>query len=103
MENRALHAVEEHTRSLSNGGSVILVHWIGPTDYPLGSDAAAALFVERIIRRASSSARRPISLISPGRVVARLSCLRAGGRANDGRRISVRAIRPVSANAEQTE
>jgi hypothetical protein len=48
MENRALHAVEEHTRSLSNGGSVILVHWIGPTDYPLGSDAAAALFVERI-------------------------------------------------------
>jgi hypothetical protein len=25
--------VEEYTRSLSNGGSVILVHWIGPTDY----------------------------------------------------------------------
>src|ERR1700728_2136931 len=36
--------------------------------------------------RHASHARRPISSISPGRVVARLSCLPAGGRANDGRR-----------------
>src|ERR1700722_4190204 len=48
MENRALHAVEEHTRSLANGESVILVHWIGPTDYSLSRDEAAALFIERI-------------------------------------------------------
>jgi len=36
------------TRSLPRGGSVILVHWTGPTDYPLGGDEAAALFIERI-------------------------------------------------------
>jgi cyclopropane fatty-acyl-phospholipid synthase-like methyltransferase len=36
------------TRSLSSGGSVILVHWIGPTDYPLSGDEAAALFIERV-------------------------------------------------------
>jgi cyclopropane fatty-acyl-phospholipid synthase-like methyltransferase len=35
-------------RSLPKGGSVILVHWTGPTDYPLSGDEAAALFVERI-------------------------------------------------------
>ncbi|MGB7975837.1 MAG: class I SAM-dependent methyltransferase [Roseiarcus sp.] len=33
--------------SLSRGGSVILVHWTGPTDYPLSGDEAAALFSER--------------------------------------------------------
>jgi cyclopropane fatty-acyl-phospholipid synthase-like methyltransferase len=36
------------TRSLPTGGSVILVHWTGPTDYPLSGDEAAALFIERI-------------------------------------------------------
>ena len=36
------------TRSLPRGGSVILVHWTGPTDYPLSGDEAAALFIERI-------------------------------------------------------
>jgi cyclopropane fatty-acyl-phospholipid synthase-like methyltransferase len=36
------------TRSLLKGGSVILVHWTGPTDYPLSGDEATALFVERI-------------------------------------------------------
>jgi cyclopropane fatty-acyl-phospholipid synthase-like methyltransferase len=36
------------TRSLSSGGSVILVHWTGPTDYPLSGDEAAALFIEQI-------------------------------------------------------
>jgi cyclopropane fatty-acyl-phospholipid synthase-like methyltransferase len=38
------------TRSLPRGGSVILVHWTGPTDYPLGGDEAAALFIELIGR-----------------------------------------------------
>jgi cyclopropane fatty-acyl-phospholipid synthase-like methyltransferase len=33
------------TRSLSEGGTVILVHWTGPTDYPLSGDEAAALFI----------------------------------------------------------
>jgi cyclopropane fatty-acyl-phospholipid synthase-like methyltransferase len=36
------------TRSLSSGGSVILVHWTGPTNYPLSGDEAAALFIERV-------------------------------------------------------
>jgi trans-aconitate methyltransferase len=35
-------------RSLLRGGSVILVHWTGETDYPLSGDEAAALFVERM-------------------------------------------------------
>lgn len=35
-------------RSLPRDGSVILVHWTGPTDYPLSGDEAAALFIERI-------------------------------------------------------
>ena len=39
---------------------------------------------------------------SPGRVVAPLSRLCEGGRANDARLISVQAIRPVSAIAAQT-
>jgi cyclopropane fatty-acyl-phospholipid synthase-like methyltransferase len=34
--------------SLVTGGSVILVHWTGPTDYPLSGDEAASLFIERI-------------------------------------------------------
>jgi cyclopropane fatty-acyl-phospholipid synthase-like methyltransferase len=36
------------TRSLAPGGSVILVHWTGSTDYPLSGDEAVALFIERI-------------------------------------------------------
>jgi cyclopropane fatty-acyl-phospholipid synthase-like methyltransferase len=36
------------TNSLAKGGSVILVHWTGPTNYPLSGDDAAALFIERI-------------------------------------------------------
>ena len=36
------------SRSLSTGGSVILVHWTGPTNYPLSGDEAATLFIERI-------------------------------------------------------
>ncbi len=34
--------------SLTKGGSVILVHWTGPTNYPLGGDEATDLFIERI-------------------------------------------------------
>jgi cyclopropane fatty-acyl-phospholipid synthase-like methyltransferase len=34
--------------SVAKGGSVILVHWTGPTNYPLSGDEATALFVERI-------------------------------------------------------
>jgi cyclopropane fatty-acyl-phospholipid synthase-like methyltransferase len=36
------------TNSLAKGGSVILVHWTGLTNYPLSGDEAAALFIERI-------------------------------------------------------
>ena len=36
------------TRSLAPGGSVILVHWTGSTDYPLSGDEAVALFIERM-------------------------------------------------------
>ena len=36
------------TRSLIKGGSAILVHWTGSTDYPLSGDEATALFIERI-------------------------------------------------------
>ena len=34
--------------SLPKGGSVILVHWTGLTNYPLSGDEAADLFIERI-------------------------------------------------------
>ena len=36
------------TRSLPKGGSVILVHWTGQTNYPLSGDEAAALFIKRM-------------------------------------------------------
>jgi cyclopropane fatty-acyl-phospholipid synthase-like methyltransferase len=36
------------TRSLGPGGAVILVHWTGPTDYPLSGDEAVAFFIERM-------------------------------------------------------
>lgn len=35
-------------RSLPSGGSVILVHWTGSTNYPLSGDEAAGLFIEQI-------------------------------------------------------
>jgi cyclopropane fatty-acyl-phospholipid synthase-like methyltransferase len=35
-------------QSLPKGGSVILVHWIGETDYPLSGDEAALSFIERV-------------------------------------------------------
>jgi hypothetical protein len=36
------------TRSLPMGGSVILVHWTGETNYPLSGDEASALFINHI-------------------------------------------------------
>jgi cyclopropane fatty-acyl-phospholipid synthase-like methyltransferase len=36
------------TRSLAPGGSVILVHWTGSTDYPLTGDEAVILFTQRM-------------------------------------------------------
>jgi predicted TPR repeat methyltransferase len=36
------------TESLAPGGAVILVHWIGSTDYPLSGDEAVVLFIERM-------------------------------------------------------
>jgi cyclopropane fatty-acyl-phospholipid synthase-like methyltransferase len=34
--------------SLAPGGAVVLVHWIGSTDYPLSGDEAVVLFLERM-------------------------------------------------------
>jgi hypothetical protein len=65
--------------SLPRGCSVILVHWIGPTDYPLSGDDAAALFIEGIGPVMPRQARGSRPPISPGRVVSRLSRLHAGG------------------------
>ena len=54
----------------------------------------------RIVMR--RRARGSISAISPGRAVACVNPLRAGGRANDARWLSVRATPPVLAIVEQT-
>ena len=37
----AAHCLE----ALSPGGSIVLCHWLGETDYPLGGDEAADLFI----------------------------------------------------------
>lgn len=34
------------TRSVAPGAAVVLVHWLGPTDYPVSGDEAAELFIE---------------------------------------------------------
>jgi cyclopropane fatty-acyl-phospholipid synthase-like methyltransferase len=57
------------TRSLSEGGSVILVHWTGPTDYPLSGDEAAALFIEQmgstcVVERADRYAEFRLDVVS---------------------------------------
>jgi cyclopropane fatty-acyl-phospholipid synthase-like methyltransferase len=36
------------TQCLPKGGSVILVHWTGETNYPLSGDEAAALFIKEV-------------------------------------------------------
>ncbi len=38
--------VDQLRGSLRPGGDVVLVHWLGETDYPLSGDQAAALFCE---------------------------------------------------------
>jgi hypothetical protein len=58
-------------RSLPNGGSVILVHWTGPTNYPLSGDEAAALFIERrgstcIVTRADRYRHFRLDVLSRG-------------------------------------
>ncbi len=57
------------TRSLPKGGSVILVHWTGPTDYPLSGDEAAALFIEQmgstcVVERADRYAEFRLDVLS---------------------------------------
>ncbi len=57
------------TRSLAPGGSVILVHWSGSTDYPLSGDEAVALFIERmgstcIVERSDRYSRFRLDLLS---------------------------------------
>jgi cyclopropane fatty-acyl-phospholipid synthase-like methyltransferase len=57
------------THSLPKGGSVILVHWTGPTDYPLSGDEAAALFIERmgstcVVERADRYAEFRLDVLS---------------------------------------
>jgi cyclopropane fatty-acyl-phospholipid synthase-like methyltransferase len=34
--------------SLTSGGDLLLVHWTGPTNYPLGGDEASELLLERV-------------------------------------------------------
>lgn len=43
--------VERVCEALRPGGEVILVHWTGPTDYPLSGDAAAEGFIADAGRR----------------------------------------------------
>src|SRR5277367_5089653 len=57
------------TRSLAQDGSVILVHWIGSTDYPLSGDEAVALFIERagsacVVERAARFAEFRLDVLS---------------------------------------
>ena len=57
------------TNSLPKGGSVILVHWTGPTDYPLSGDEAVALFIERmgptcVVERADRYAEFRLDVLS---------------------------------------
>jgi trans-aconitate methyltransferase len=55
--------------SLTEEGSVILVHWTGETDYPLSGHEAAALFIERmgstcIVERADRYAEFRLDVLS---------------------------------------
>ena len=57
------------TRSLAPGGSVILVHWTGSTNYPLSADEAVALFIERmgstcIVERSDRCSRFRLEVLS---------------------------------------
>jgi cyclopropane fatty-acyl-phospholipid synthase-like methyltransferase len=55
--------------SLPKGGSVILVHWTGLTDYPLSGDEAVGLFVEQmgptcVVKRADRYAEFRLDVLS---------------------------------------
>lgn len=57
------------SHSLAEEGSVILVHWTGLTNYPLGGDEAAALFFERmgpgwVVERADRYAEFRLDVLS---------------------------------------
>jgi cyclopropane fatty-acyl-phospholipid synthase-like methyltransferase len=57
------------TNSLAQGGSLILVHWTGLTNYPLSGDEAAALFIERmgptcVVNRADRYAEFRLDVLS---------------------------------------
>ena len=54
--------------SLARGGCVILVHWIGSTDYPLSGDEAVGLFIERMGSSCIVERSGTTFAISPGRV-----------------------------------
>jgi cyclopropane fatty-acyl-phospholipid synthase-like methyltransferase len=62
---------ERVANSLIKGGSVILVHWTGPTNYPLSGDEAATLFIERVgpgyvVDRADRYAEFRLDVLSRG-------------------------------------
>jgi cyclopropane fatty-acyl-phospholipid synthase-like methyltransferase len=57
------------SHSLAEEGCVILVHWTGLTNYPLGGDEAAALFLERmgpgwVVERADRYAEFRLDVLS---------------------------------------
>jgi cyclopropane fatty-acyl-phospholipid synthase-like methyltransferase len=56
------------TRSLPKGGSVLLVHWTGQTNYPLSGDEAVTLFIEEmgacVIERADRYAEFRLDVLS---------------------------------------
>ena len=57
------------THSLAKGGSVIMVHWTGSTNYPLSGDEAAALFIEQmgstcVVERADRYAEFRLDVLS---------------------------------------
>jgi cyclopropane fatty-acyl-phospholipid synthase-like methyltransferase len=59
------------TFSLPRGGSVILVHWTGLTNYPLSGDEAATLLIEQmgstcIVERADRYAEFRLDVLSRG-------------------------------------
>ncbi len=54
----ALSRVAEQTRSaLLKGGIVLLVHYLGETDYPISGDEAADFFVENLSYKVLSQSR----------------------------------------------
>ena len=57
------------THLLAKGGSVIMVHWTGSTNYPLSGDDAAAIFIEQmgstcVVERADRYAEFRLDVLS---------------------------------------